>query len=158
MSVTVLRPPLVYGPGVRANFARLMSLAARGIALPFGAVHNRRSLVFVGNLSDAIRFSLESPALAGKACFVTDGEDVSTAELVRRIASACGCRARLLPVPPSLLRAGLYLFGRRQDAERLIGSLALRMEHLPRAGWRPPFSMAEGLSETAAWMRGVAKH
>jgi nucleoside-diphosphate-sugar epimerase len=148
MSVTVLRPPLVYGPGVGANFARLLRLAARGIPLPFSAVRNRRSLVFVGNLADAVRFALDSPALAGKACFVTDGEDVSTADLVRRIALADGRRARLLPVPPALLRAALILIGRGDDAARLLGSLVLRMEHLTAAGWRPPFTMAEGLAAT----------
>lgn len=148
LTVTALRPPLVYGPGVRANFARLLRTVARGVPLPFGSLDNRRSLVFVGNLSSAVAFAIDSPALAGQACFVTDGEDVSTPELIRRIAAALRCPARLLPVPPGLLRAALTLIGRRAEADRLLGSLALRMERLPAAGWRPPFSMAQGLAET----------
>jgi nucleoside-diphosphate-sugar epimerase len=149
MTVTALRPPLVYGPGVRANFARLLRTVARGVPLPLGAIDNRRSLVFVGNLSSAVAFALDAPSLAGQACFVSDGEDVSTPELIRRIAAAQGRPARLVPVPPALLRAGLALLGRRAEADRLLGSLALRMQRLPAAGWRPPFSMAQGLAETA---------
>jgi nucleoside-diphosphate-sugar epimerase len=148
MTVTALRPPLVYGPGVRANFARLLQTVVRGVPLPFGGLDNRRSLVFVGNLSSAVAFAIDAPALAGQACFVTDGEDVSTPELIRRIAAAQGRPARLLPVPPAWLRAGLALAGRRAEADRLLGSLALRMERLPAAGWRPPFTMAQGLAET----------
>ena len=148
MTVTVLRPPLVYGPGVRANFARLLRWVARGVPLPFGAVDNRRSLVFVGNLSAAVAFAIDAPSLAGRCCFVSDGEPVSTAELVRRIGTALGRRARLLAVPPALLRPGLTLLGRRDEADRLLGSLVLRPEHLPAAGWRPTYSMEQGLAET----------
>ena len=96
----ILRPPLVYGPGARGNFARLVALVARGVPLPLGAVHNRRSLVFVGNLVDAIVRSLDHPAAAGETFMVSDGEDLSTPELVRRIARALGKPARLVPVPP----------------------------------------------------------
>lgn len=153
MSVVVLRPPLVYGPGVRANFARLMRWVARGIPLPLGAVRNRRSLVFVGNLVDAIRFSIDAPGLAGTACFVTDAEDLSTTELIRRIARALGCRPRLLSVPPGLLRFALVVLGKRAEAERLLGSLALRIDRLNAAGWRPPHTVDQGLALTAAWFR-----
>lgn len=148
MTVTALRPPLVYGPGVRANFARLLRWVGRGLPLPFGAVDNRRSLVFVGNLSAAVAFAIDAPSLAGRCCFVADAEAVSTSELIRRMAVALGRRARLMPVPPALLRAAMRLLGRREEADRLLGSLVLRPELLPAAGWRPPFSMAEGLAET----------
>lgn len=148
MAVTAIRPPLVYGPGVRANFAQLMRWVARGVPLPLASVDNRRSLVFVGNLVDAVRFSLTADGLSAKACFVSDGDDVSTAELVRRIAAACGRQPRLVAVPPALLRVVLGLLGKGDAAERLLGSLSVRPDRLRAAGWRPPFSMAEGLAET----------
>ena len=91
---------------------------------------------------------IDAPSLAGRCCFVTDGEPVSTAELVRRIGTAPGRRVRLLAVPPALLRAGLTLLGRRDEADRLLGSLVIRPEHLLAAGWRRPYSMVQGLAET----------
>lgn len=148
LGVTVLRPPLVYGPGVRANFARLLRMVASGMPLPFARVDNVRSLVYLGNLSDAVCFSLESSSLASKACFVTDGDDVSIGELIRRIALAQGRSAWLLPVPAPLLRGLFTLLGRRDQGERLLGTLSVRMEHLPQAGWKPPYSMAQGLAQT----------
>jgi len=148
MTVTVLRPPLVYGPGVRANFGRLIEWAGRGIPLPFGAIANRRSLVYLGNLSDAVKFCVESERLSGAACFVTDGEDISTAELVRRIARGKGQNIWLPPVPAPILRFALSLFGRGNEADRLLGSLSLQMIHLQEAGWRPPFTMEQGLLDT----------
>ena len=148
MAVTILRPPLVYGQGVRANFARLIDWVRRGVPLPLGAVVNKRSLIYVGNLSDAVRYCAMSDLLAGKACFVTDGEDVSTAELVRRIARILGKPIWLPPVPASLLQVVFLVLGRRNQADRLFGSLCLRMHHLPEAGWRPPFTMDQGLRDT----------
>ena len=116
----ILRPPLVYGPGARGNFARLVRLVARGVPLPLGAVRNRRSLIFVGNLVDAIVRSLDDPAAAGETFMVSDGEDVSTPELVRRIARALGKPARLVPVPagaaPPRRRARRPLGRRRAPA------------------------------------------
>jgi nucleoside-diphosphate-sugar epimerase len=149
MAVTILRPPLVYGPGVRANFARLLGWVARRIPLPFGAVDNRRSLVFVGNLSSAVAFVLRTPALAGQTCLVSDGEAVSTPELVRQMAAALGRAPRLLPVPPIVLNGLLHAVGKGAEAGRLLGSLVLRDTRLRAAGWAPPFSMAQGLVETA---------
>lgn len=148
MTVTVLRPPLIYGPGVRANFGRLLRWASRSVPLPFGAVTNRRSLVYVGNLADAVKFCITSNALAGKACFVTDGEDVSTGDLVRRIAQGKGRSIWLPSVPLPVMRFGLSLFGRSAEADRLFGSLSLRMVYLPAAGWSPPFSLEQGLRDT----------
>jgi nucleoside-diphosphate-sugar epimerase len=103
--VVILRPPLVYGPGVRANFLRLVKLVKLGVPLPFGCVKNRRSLIYIGNLVDAIVTCMTNPNAAGKAYLVSDGEDVSTPELIRRIAAASNRRALMLPVPGKRGRA-----------------------------------------------------
>jgi nucleoside-diphosphate-sugar epimerase len=143
----ILRPPLVYGPGARGNFARLVRLVARGVPLPLGAVRNRRSLVFVGNLVDAIVRSLDHPAAARETFMVSDGEDVSTAELVRRIAQAIGRPARLMPVPVGLLRLGGAVTGHSDDVARLLDDLAVDSSKIrTRLAWRPPYSLDEGLA------------
>jgi nucleoside-diphosphate-sugar epimerase len=150
----ILRPPLVYGPGVGANFARLMQWVARGVPLPLGAVDNRRSLLYVGNLVDAIRHCLHHPAAVGRTYLVSDGEDVSTPELVRRIARAMEVAPRLLPVPVSLLRLAAGAIGRRHEIERLVGSLQVDSSAIRRQlGWLPPVTMQEGLAETVRWFR-----
>jgi nucleoside-diphosphate-sugar epimerase len=138
--VVILRPPLVYGPRVRANFLALMRAIARGWPLPLASIENRRSLVFVGNLCDAIIACLESPAAAGKTFGVADGAPVSTPALCRAIGAAVGRPARLFPFPPALL-----------PSERLTGSLVVDDAELRAVGWRPPFTMEEGLKRTAAW-------
>jgi len=145
----ILRPPLVYGPGARGNFARLVQLVARGLPLPLGAVRNRRSLIYVGNLVDAITRALDHPAAAGETFMVSDGEDVSTPELVRRIARAFEKPARLLPVPIALLRFGGALIGRSDDVGRLVDDLVVDSSRIRRAlGWAPPFGLDEGLRES----------
>lgn len=154
MRVTVLRPPLVYGPGVGANFHRLMQAVAHGRPLPLGAIANRRSLVYVGNLAAAIVALLEHPDAAGPY-LVSDGEDLSTPELVRRIAAALSTRARLLPVPPVLFSAAGSMLGKRAEVARLLGDFALAPTRLAALGWRPPFTVAEGFAETARWFRAV---
>lgn len=150
MSVTVLRPPLVYGPGVRANFARLVQAVLRGNPLPLASIRNRRSLVYLGNLADAVRFALDSTALGGKCCFVCDREAVSTPELIRRIGVAAGKPAKLLPFPAVFLGGALSLLGRRAEADRLLGSLVLRPQLLQAAGWQCPYSLDQGLAATLA--------
>ena len=140
MEVVILRPPLVYGPHVKANFLSLMRVISRGWPLPLASIENRRSLVFVGNLCDAIIACLESPAAAGKTFYVSDGDAVSTPALCRAIGSALGRPARLFPFPPALL-----------PSERLTGSLVVDDAELRETGWRPRFSMEEGLKLTAAW-------
>jgi nucleoside-diphosphate-sugar epimerase len=143
----ILRPPLVYGPGARGNFARLVRLVAPGVAVPLGAVRNRRSLIYVGNLVDAISRVLDHPAAAGETFMVSDGEDVSTPELVHRIARAIGIRARLLPVPVSLLRLGGRLLGRTDDVARLLDDLVVDSGKIrAQLAWRPPFTLDEGLA------------
>lgn len=150
MVVVTLRPPLVYGSGVKANFRALMKAVMRGLPLPLGAIDNRRSLVFVGNLVDAILRCVDDPRAAGQTFFVCDGEDVSTPALIRAVAQALGRPARLVPVPPALLVLGARLLGRGAQASRLCGSLAVDGTHLRTTlGWLPPYTMREGLAETA---------
>jgi nucleoside-diphosphate-sugar epimerase len=152
LEVVVLRPPLVYGPGVKGNFLRLMRLVARGTPLPLASIANRRSLVYVGNLADAVIAALDAPHAAGRTYLAADGEDVSTPGLIRAIADALGTRARLLPCPATLLTLGAALTGRRAEAERLTGSLQVDATRLTRElGWRPRTTLAQGLAETAAW-------
>lgn len=154
MSVTILRPPLVYGPGVGGNFIRLIRLAGSGWPLPFGAVSNRRSLVYVGNLADASCRALERPAGDRRIFLVSDGEDVSTPELIRRIAMQENRTPRLVGLPLSVLRLAARLTGRAGEMERLTDSLYVDSTLIRTAlGWAPPFSLNEGLSETIRWAR-----
>lgn len=156
MEVVILRPPLVYGQGVKGNFFSLMRAVDRGIPLPLGAIHNQRSLIYLGNLVDAIRVGLSHPAAAGKVYMVSDGEDVSTPELARRVAAALGRPALLLPVSVAWMRWAGRLLGRQAAVERLIGSLAVDIKHIQNdLGWSPPFSMQSGISATAAWYRNM---
>lgn len=152
LEVVIVRPPLVYGPGVGANFLRLLRFVHKGVPLPFGSIKNQRSLVYVGNLVDAIITCLEHPAAAGQTYLVSDGEDVSTPELIRRIATSLGRPTRLLPVPPALLRFAGQLTGKSAQVERLLDSLVIDSPKIRRElGWTPPFTMEQGLAETAEW-------
>jgi UDP-N-acetyl-alpha-D-quinovosamine dehydrogenase len=150
MTVVALRPPLVYGPGVKGNFRAMLRAIDRGWPLPLGAIANRRSLIYVGNLADAIRTALDAPP---GTYLPSDREDVSTPELIRRAAEALGRPARLFPMPPGLLRGLAVAAGKATAADRLTGSLTVDGA-LP--GWRPPVSMAEGLRATADWFRAAA--
>lgn len=158
LEVVILRPPLVYGPGVGANFLALLRAVARGMPLPLGAINNQRSLIYVGNLADAIVRCLEHPAAAGKTFMVSDGEDVSTSGLVRRMARALDRPARLLPVPPSLLRVAVGMAGKSALAIRLMDALTVDSTAIRRdLGWSPPFTLDDGLRETAQWYSGQKK-
>ena len=146
LELVIVRPPLVYGPRVRANFFALMRAIARGWPLPLASIQNRRSLVYVGNLCDAIAACVESPAAVGKTFYVADGEALSTPALCRAIGRALGRPARLFSFPPALL-----------PFERLTSSLEVDDTELRRSlGWRPPFSLQEGLRTTADWYRSRA--
>lgn len=146
METAVVRPPLVYGPGAGGNFARLVHWVRQGVPLPLAAVHNRRSLIAVDNLVDLFRRLLDHPAAAGGTFLASDGEDLSTPALIRRLGQAAGRRARLWPVPVTLLRAGAGLVGRGSDAQRLLGSLCVDATPTRAAlDWRPPISVDEGL-------------
>jgi nucleoside-diphosphate-sugar epimerase len=152
MEVVVLRSPLVYGPGVKGNFLRLMGWVARGTPLPFASLANRRSLIYVGNLVAAVTACIEARAAAGKTYLVSDGEDVSTPDLIRAVAAALGVRPRLFPVPPTVLRLGAVTLGQGAEMRRLLDSLQVDGSRIrDELGWRPPYTLAEGLSQAAQW-------
>jgi len=151
MDLVMVRPPLVYGPGVKGNFHTLVAALRRGLPLPLAGVVNRRSLIFVGNLADALALCAEHPAAAGETFLVRDGEDVSTPQLVRKLGKALGRPARLIAVPTGMVRLAAWLLGRSGAADRLFGSLAVDdAEIRRRLGWRPPFTLDEGLTRTVA--------
>jgi UDP-4-keto-D-QuiNAc 4-reductase len=159
MALVIVRPPLVYGPGVRANFRSLIVAVARGVPLPFGCVRNARSLVGLDNLVDLLAMCTTHPAAGGQTLLVSDGEDLSTPELVRRLARALGRSARLLPVPVGLLRAAAAIAGRRDAMQRLCSSLQIDATPTRRVlGWAPPLSVDEGLERTVAAFLAAASH
>lgn len=152
LEVVILRVPLVYGPGVKANFLRLLHLVHTGLPLPFGRVDNRRSLLFVGNLVHAIALCISHPDAANQTFLVCDGEDVSTSSLIRRLAKYMDRQARLLPVPPQLLELGANLCGKGEEMRRMLGSLTMDCSRIRiQLGWQPPFSLEEGMMATARW-------
>ena len=152
MEVTIVRPPLVYGPGVRANFLKLLTAVNKGIPLPFKLIKNQRSLIFVDNLVDFLVCCLSHEKAGNEAFLVSDGQDLSTAELVRAIAKAAGRRSMLLPVPPSVMKLAGSLLGKRPEVERLCGSLAVDIsKNRDLLGWTPPVSVEDGLKETVQW-------
>jgi len=154
MEVVMLRPPLVYGPGVKGNFLRLMQAIDKRRPLPLGAIHNQRSLIYLGNLVDVIRLCLTHPKAPGKTFLVSDGDDVSTPELVRRIAAALERLPFLLPVPVSWMRWAGRVLGKQAAVDRLLGSLCVDISPLrEELGWTPPYTMQEGLEATAQWYR-----
>jgi nucleoside-diphosphate-sugar epimerase len=151
MELVIVRPPLVYGPGVKANFAALMRAIARGLPLPIGSIRNRRSLVAVDNLVDLLAVCLVHPAAAGETFLVSDGEDLSTPDLARRLGCAMSRPARIVPLPPSWLAGAATLAGRRSAAHRLLSSLTVDItkvrEHL---GWTAPVRVDEALRRAVA--------
>lgn len=154
IEVVVIRPTLVYGPRVKANFLNMMKIICRGIPLPLASVSNKRSLIYIGNLVDALAVCATHPEAAGKTYMVSDGEDVSTQELLRRTAHALGTTARIFPVPLSLMHLAGKLTGKSGTVNRLTGSLTVDCSKIRQdLGWKPPFSMEEGLRETAGWFR-----
>ena len=154
LRITVIRPPLVYGPGVGANFLQLLRIVDAGWPLPFASVTNRRSLIYVGNLMSAIEASLERPAERTRTFFVSDDHDVSTPELVTAVAAALGRQPRLFAFPPRLVAAAGRLLGQGDRIARLLDSLQVDISHIKtELGWRPPYSLEQGLAETALWYR-----
>lgn len=146
MEVVIVRPPLVYGPGVKANFSALMRAVQRGWPLPLGSVHNRRSLVALDNLVDFIVTCITHPNAANQTFLVSDGQDLSTTELIRGIAQAAGVFARLLPVPVWALQVGAQLLGKGDAVQRLCGNLQVDISKARSLlGWNPPVSVDEGL-------------
>lgn len=155
LEVVIIRPPLIYGPGVKANFHTMMRWLHRGIPLPMACVtDNRRSLIALDNLVDLLVTCLDHPAAANQTFLVSDGEDLSTADLLRRLGQAMGRPARLFPIPTGLLWGGAYLLGKGNVAQRLLGSLQVDIEHTHRTlGWTPPISVDEGLRRAAEGFR-----
>ena len=144
--LVIVRPTLVYGPGVRANFLRLMQLVKSGVPLPLGGIRNSRSMVALGNLVDFLVLCATHPAASSATWMVSDNHDLSLPELITKIASAMGRRPRLLPLPPSLLSAGAALVGRRAAASRLLDSLQVDISPaLDRLGWTPPLDVESGI-------------
>ena len=158
LEVVIVRPPLVYGPSVRANFLRLLRLVQRQIPLPLGAVHNQRSLIYVGNLVSFLAACALQPVAAGRTLLIADAEPLSTSELVQKLAFALKTKPRLLPVPPSLLSLLGRLSGKQAEFSRLTGSLVIDpTEAFQTLNWQPPFSTAEGLRITADWFLASQK-
>jgi nucleoside-diphosphate-sugar epimerase len=146
LEVVIVRPPLVYGQGVKGNFANMIKLIAKGFPLPLGAIHNNRSLVALDNLMDLIINCIDNPAAANQVFLVSDGEDLSTSELLRCVGKAMGQPARLLPVPAELLQFGAMVLGKKAMAQRLLGSLQVDISKTRELlGWEPPVSVDEGL-------------
>ena len=156
MEVVIIRPPLVYGAAVKANFASMMMAVKRGIPLPLGAIHNKRSFVYVSNLVSLIMCCVDHPAAANHVFMVSDGQDLSTTELLQGCAEALGVKSRLLPMPQKLVEACAILLGKRALAQRLCGNLQVDITNTRELlGWEPPFSVAEGLKATATGMTKV---
>ena len=156
LEVVIIRPPLVYGPGVKANFLRLFKIVERGIPLPFAKIDNRRSLIYLGNLVDAIVTCMTNPNAADKTYLVSDGEDVSTPDLIRRIAAASGRRALMLPVPVWMVRIAGRIIGRSDELDRLLGSLTVDISKIrSELNWHPPFTTEEGIRETVLWYKSA---
>jgi nucleoside-diphosphate-sugar epimerase len=150
LEVVIIRPPLVYGPGVKANFLSMMRWLQRGIPLPLGAIHNQRSLVALPNLLNLIETCLTHPAAAGQTFMASDQRDLSTTQLLRLLGDALGKPARLLPIPQSMLEGSLKLIGKAGIAQRLCGSLAVDAEPATQLlGWKPVVTVEQGLQATA---------
>jgi len=150
MEVVIIRPPLVYGPGVKGNFRSMLRWLMRGIPLPMGALNNRRSFVYLGNLIDLIVTCVDHPAAANQTFLASDGEDMSTPELLRRMGLALGRPARLISIPTSLLKAGAAVFGKADVVGRLCDSLCVDMVKTRQMlDWKPSTSVDRGLRETA---------
>lgn len=150
MQVVIIRPVLVYGPGVKANFLSMMRWLYKGVPLPFGALDNSRSLVALDNLVDLIVTCIEHPAAANQTFLVSDGEDLSTTELLRRMGVALGKPVHLLPVPSRLLEVGAAMLGKQALAQRLCGSLQVDISKTHELlGWSPPVGVDEALRRTA---------
>ncbi|PSJ40083.1 nucleoside-diphosphate sugar epimerase [Zobellella taiwanensis] len=155
MEVVIIRPPLVYGPNVKGNFASMIKLVQKGLPLPLGAVHNHRSLVALDNLVDLIITCIDHPSAANQVFLAGDGEDLSTTELLRGVARAMGKPARLIPVPAGLLQLGATMLGKKAMAQRLLGSLQVDISKARNLlGWTPPLTVEQGLKRCFETKKG----
>lgn len=155
MEFVIIRPPLIYGPNVKANFLSMLKWVFRGVPLPLGGIrNNKRSLVYVENLVDLIKLCIDHPAAANQTFLVSDDEDVSTYELLKRVALSLGVKSRLLPIPPSWLGFAGKLLGKNDIEQRLCSSLQVDISHTKNTlKWAAPYSMEEGLKQTAEWYK-----
>jgi len=145
----VIRPPLVYGPGVRANFASLIGIVNRGLPLPLGSIQNKRSFVSIDNLIDCITTTLQSSIAAGQTFLVSDGNDLSTPQLIRSIAAALHKSPMLIPFPTALLKLGATSVGKRGAYDRICGSLTVDISLTKqKLSWTPPFTVQDSLQRT----------
>jgi nucleoside-diphosphate-sugar epimerase len=152
MEVVIIRPPLVYGPGVKANFLSMMRWLDKGVPLPLGAIHNQRSLVTIGNLVDLVVTCIDHPAAADNTFLVSDGEDLSTTQLLQHMANALGKSTRLLPIPTGMLNLAASVLGKKAIALRLCDSLQVDISKTRQLlNWRPPVSADDGLCKTAMY-------
>jgi len=153
MEYVILRPPLVYGMKAPGNFGKLLKAVVKGLPLPLGAIHNRRSMVALDNLIDLIITCIDHPNAANQTFLVSDEQDVSTTDLLKKMAHAFGKRARLIPIPMSWIRAMASLLGKKAVADRLCGSLQVDITHTKETlGWKPPVTMEQQLAKIAASM------
>lgn len=156
LEVVVVRPPLVYGSEVRGNFAQMLVVLSEGIPLPLASVHNLRSLIYVGNLIDALIVCATHPKAAGQTYLVSDGDDVSTPRLLELLGEGIGCSARLFAFPPALLKLAGRIIRKSNQIERLLESLRVDSGKIRRElNWTPPFTLQQGLKETAEWYRNT---
>jgi nucleoside-diphosphate-sugar epimerase len=145
--VVIIRPPLVYGPGVKANIAAIMKLAAKNLPLPLGAIYNKRSLVALDNLVDLIVTCIDHPKAANETFLVSDGQDVSITELLNKMTVAAGKKPWLIPVPMKLIQLGAIMLGKKAVADRLCGSLQVDISHTKdKLNWKPVITLEQGLA------------
>jgi nucleoside-diphosphate-sugar epimerase len=158
MESVIFRPPLIYGPGVKANFLRMLKWVDKGVPLPLVWVRNRRSMIYLGNLVNALVVSASHPSVINKTYLISDIEDLSTPDIIRTIATALGRKARMWPMPGYLLRLLAYMVGKKEEVERLLGSLQIdSSEFCKDTGWKPPYTFAQGIGATVEWYRGALK-
>jgi UDP-glucose 4-epimerase len=154
LEVVIVRPPLIYGKAVKANFALLASFSAKGIPLPLGAIHNHRSMVYIGNLVDFLILCAQpelSPKAAGETFLISDGQDVSTTYLLKTLAKAQGKSVRLIPIPAAWLKFALRLLGKASIAQRLLGDLQIDSSKARNLlSWRPPYTVEQGLAASVS--------
>lgn len=152
LEVVILRPPMVYGPGVKANFLRLLNVVERGIPLPLAKVNNHKSLIYLENLLDAIVTCINHPRAAGQTFLVSDDRDLSTPALIRLMAQAMGRKVRLFSFPPDMLKIIGKITGRSAEIDRLLGSLCVDSSKIRgMLGWKPPYTSEEGIREMGFW-------
>lgn len=156
LEVVIVRPPLVYGAGVKGNFIQMLKVLGKGVPLPLASANNRRSLVYLENLVDALVLCASHPAAAGQTYLISDGEDISISGLLRHLALAMNVPLRLFPCPAALLKLGGIMLGKSDQVERLLGSLQIDSSKIRRElNWQPAYTLSQGLQKTVEWYRSL---